>query len=75
MRPGVRMRRVARGFGWVAAVLAGMLVMFGVMTWPPGGLMFALPFVFLMPGALLGLVATALFWLGREPAANHDKPP
>ncbi len=30
-----------------------LLVLVGLASWPPGGLMFALPFVFLMPGAVL----------------------
>ncbi|MGB8240910.1 MAG: hypothetical protein WCE66_07755 [Azonexus sp.] len=45
-----------------------MLVIIGVLTWPPGGLMFALPFVFLMPSGLL-LIGIPLLVLGREPSA------
>jgi len=37
-------------------------------VWPPGGLMFALPFVFLMPAAVLWVVGLLLLRLGRAPA-------
>jgi hypothetical protein len=60
------MRRAARTVGWVLLLLAGLLGVAGLLTWPPGGLMFALPFVFLMPGAVFGLVGGVLLWLGRE---------
>jgi len=35
--------------------------------------MFALPFVFLMPGALFGIVGAILLWLGRE-SRSRDEP-
>jgi len=34
--------------------------------------MFALPFVFLMPGALFGIVGAILLWLGREPRSRGE---
>jgi len=47
------------------AIAAG-LILLGIQSWPPGGLMFALPFVFLVPGLVLGLVGGGLLWLGRS---------
>jgi len=67
------MRRAARIAGWSLVVLAGLLLVAGLLTWPPGGLMFALPFVFLMPGALFGIVGAILLWLGRE-SRPRDEP-
>jgi len=66
------MRRAARIVGWSLVVLAGLLLVAGLLTWPPGGLMFALPFVFLMPGALLGIVGAILLWLGSEPQSRDE---
>jgi hypothetical protein len=46
-------KKIAGALGWVAVVIAALLTFAGIAVWPPGGLMFALPFVFLMPAALL----------------------
>jgi hypothetical protein len=62
------MRSLACVLGWLAAFPGCLLVIIGVLTWPPGGLMFALPFVFLMPSGLL-LIGIPLLVLGREPSA------
>jgi hypothetical protein len=61
-------RRVAIVFGWILLVIAGGLILLVISSWPPGGLMFALPFVFLMPGLLFALIGGALLWWGRRPA-------
>jgi hypothetical protein len=44
------MQTVARGLGRLCVVLAVLLVLVGLTTLPSGGLMFALPYVFLIPG-------------------------
>jgi len=59
------MRKVARVLGGGLLVLSALLIVVGVMTLPSGGLMFALPYVFLMPGALFGIVGWVLLRLGR----------
>lgn len=59
------MRRVSRVLGWIALGLASALILLGISTWPPGGLMFALPFVFLIPGVFLALVGGILLWAGK----------
>ena len=61
-----RMRRAASILGWIALVLATGLVLLGILAWPPGGLMFALPFFFLIPGVILGLIGLLLLWIGRR---------
>ena len=54
------MRRVAYLFGWIALTLAVVLILLGTSTWPPDGLMFALPLVFLVPDIFLTLLGTLL---------------
>jgi uncharacterized membrane protein YvlD (DUF360 family) len=60
------MRRVAYIFGWITMVIAGMLFFLGILSWPPGGLMFALPFFFIIPGVFLALIAAVLLWIGSR---------
>lgn len=60
------MRLVATVIGWVFLVIATALVFLGIASWPPGGLMFALPFVFLIPGIMLAVLGAVLVWLGRR---------
>jgi len=64
------MRIVAAVIGWILIVAASVLLVLGVSSWPPGGLMFALPFVFLIPGMFLALLGAALLWLGRRRVAR-----
>jgi len=61
-------RRLAIVLGWILLVFAGGLILLAIASWPPGGLMFALPFVFLMPGVLFALIGGALLWWGGRPA-------
>lgn len=66
------MRRVASMFGWIALALAVVLILLGIFTWPPGGLMFASPLVFLIPGVFLAFLGTLLLWLGsRRPPSDR----
>ena len=60
------MTRIARGLGNVLLVLAALLALVGVSTWPPGGLMFALPFVFFLPAAFFALIGGTLLWVGQR---------
>ena len=66
------MRRVATVLGWLALTGAAGLILLGIISWPPGGLMFALPFVFLVPGFILALVGGVLVWLGSRPPAGRS---
>jgi hypothetical protein len=67
------MRRIECVIGWIVLVLAAGLILLGIMSWPPGGLMFALPFVFLIPGFFFGLIGSILLWHGSRVSAG--KPP
>jgi hypothetical protein len=69
------MRFVATVIGWIFLVIATALVFLGIASWPPGGLMFALPFVFLIPGILLTVIGVAFVWLGRCRAPNDARRP
>jgi hypothetical protein len=69
--------RLAIVLGWILLVFAGGLILLAIASWPPGGLMFALPFVFLMPGLLFAFVGGVLVWWGGRSArvgpAGPDK--
>ncbi len=70
MPTGPGLRTLARVLGWIAVVVAALLTIAGIAVWPPGGLMFALPFVFLMPAAVFWAVGLLLLRLGRRPEAS-----
>jgi hypothetical protein len=68
------MRRVIRTLGILALVLAGILAGLGIATWPPGGLMFALPYLFLLlavPFALGGVILLLLTRPPRQPDSER----
>jgi len=54
------MRSCAHVPGWLALVGAAGLVLLGLLSWPPGGMMFALPFIFIIPGIFLAIVGGVL---------------
>lgn len=65
--------------GGILLFIAAGLGVLGLLTWPPGGLMFALPYVFLLPAgvvALAGALLLALSFVGsRKPnskEADHE---
>ncbi len=66
------MRRLVRILGSGLTVMGGVLVLAGILTWPPGGLMFALPYMFLLPGALLVVIGALLVFAGRR---QNTQPP
>jgi hypothetical protein len=63
-------RRGATVLGWILLVIAGGLTLLSILSWPPGGLMFALSFIFLMPGLLFALIGGALVWWGGRVYGN-----
>jgi hypothetical protein len=65
------MRTVVRVAGWILVIVAIPLVFAGIVSLPPGGLMFALPFFFLVPGIVLGVIGTILILVTRRRRA-HD---
>jgi len=46
------MRRVLHGIGAIFLLLAVLLGLLALVSWPPEGLFFGLPFFFLMPALL-----------------------
>jgi hypothetical protein len=63
--------------GSALLVMAAVLAALGALTWPPGGLLFALPFLFLMPAAVLGVIGGMVLCTGpwrkrvaRDPATG-----
>ncbi len=52
--------------GWLLASCALLSFGLGIAAWPPGGLMFALPYVFFFSAALVAPFAIGLIWLGRR---------
>jgi hypothetical protein len=69
------MRCVERVLGWIALAIAAGLILLGIQSWPPGGLMFALPFVFLIPGLVLGFIGGVLLWHGSRPSVRVPSEP
>lgn len=60
------MRKLARISGGLCVALAVVLALIGLTTLPSGGLMFALPYVFFVPAAVLGVVGWLLLRWGRS---------
>jgi len=57
-------RRAAAVLGWILLVISAGLILLTILSWPPGGLMFALPYLFLMPGVVFALIGGGLAWWG-----------
>ena len=69
------MKRVATWLGWVLLVIGGILLLLGWWTWPPGGLFFALPYFFLIPGVPSVGIGALLILLGRRGSPTDNAPP
>ena len=69
------MHHVFTVLGWLCALCAGVLILLAVVSWPPGGLMFALPFVFLILALGCAVLAALLLWLGRRLRGNSRSAP
>lgn len=69
------MHTALRVTGRIVLVLAALLAVPGVLSLSTGGLMFALPFVFLIPGAVLAAIGGVLLWLGRRRPCGDVAPP
>jgi hypothetical protein len=60
------MRFVLSAAGSIALLLAALALLLAVASWPPGGLMFAAPYLFLMLAVALGLIGGLLLFVGRR---------
>ena len=66
------MRRFFRVCGWLSLGLAVASLLLAVASWPPGGLFFALPYLFLMVAVALGLGGAVLLFLSRAPREERS---
>ncbi|OGP92521.1 MAG: hypothetical protein A2Z19_00365 [Deltaproteobacteria bacterium RBG_16_54_18] len=66
------MRKILRGVGIFFLIIAVPLGIMTIASWPPGGLFFALPFLFLIPAIIFGMAGGLLLLLTRKP---RDLPP
>jgi hypothetical protein len=67
------MRTLIRVLGGFMLLAAGGMALLGIISLPPGGLMFALPFVLFGLAAILALIGAVLLKLsriGRPPKNN-----
>jgi membrane protein implicated in regulation of membrane protease activity len=55
-----------RAMGWFLWFAGGALCLMGLMTLPDGGLMFALPYVFLIPGLCMVFFGFLLLQIRRR---------
>ena len=61
------MRGILRGVGIFFLICATILVALAIAIWPPEGLFFGLPFIFLIPALLCGIVGGVLLLFTRRP--------
>jgi hypothetical protein len=67
------MRVVFRVFGWISLAFGILLCIIGVASLPAEGLMFALPYFFLMPGIALTIIGGLLVFFTRvKPSASTE---
>ena len=65
------MRTLVRGFSWLMLGLGLLLCLLGILALPDGGLMFALPYVFLLPGiAFASIAGLVLFFTRSTPGSR-----
>jgi hypothetical protein len=60
-------RRILRGIGIFFLICAATLVALAIAAWPPEGLFFGLPFLFLIPALFCGIVGGLLLLFTRGP--------
>jgi vacuolar-type H+-ATPase subunit I/STV1 len=64
---------VFRLLGWTSLVFGILLCLLGLASLPPGDLMFALPFFFLMPGIVLTMLGGLLLFFTRVKASTDTE--
>jgi len=67
------MRRIFRALALLGLIVAGILMLLAVAAWPPGGLMFALPYVFLFMALLVGGPSVVVLLVTRSRRHERDK--
>jgi hypothetical protein len=66
---------VLRALGFLAIAVALIAVFLAIASWPPGGLMFAAPYLFLLIGAVFGAVGAGLVLLARPRRRSRPADP
>jgi len=61
------MRTACRALGALSLALAIFFLLVTVATWPPGGPLFALPYIFLLAALVFGAVGVVLLMVGQPP--------
>jgi len=59
------MRKFLQLVSWIFYILGAFLIIIGISCLPSGGLMFALPYVFILPGLMSVGIGAALSFLGK----------
>ena len=67
------MRQAFRILGWVLLTVGVLLLLIGITTLPGGGLMFALPYFFLIPGVASTAFAGLLLCLTSERRKENSR--
>lgn len=63
-----------RAAGWFLLFAGGALCFLGLMTLPDGGLMFALPYVFFIPGLSMAFFGFLLLQIRERESSVHTDP-
>jgi hypothetical protein len=67
------MNKFFRSMGWIALITGLLLDLLGVLALPDGGLFFALPYFFLIPGMALTAAGGLLAFLARSKKGASNK--
>ena len=67
------MRNLIRTAGWGFLGIAVVCGALGFWAWPPGGLMFALPYLFLIPGGAFAIIGILLLVFGHMGSTNDKE--
>jgi vacuolar-type H+-ATPase subunit I/STV1 len=67
-----QMKQILRFAGWIFLILGLLFDLLGVLALPDGGLMFALPYFFLIPGIALTLIGGLMIFLARVLKKTRD---
>jgi vacuolar-type H+-ATPase subunit I/STV1 len=59
------MKKAFRSLGWMFLILGLLLCLLGVLALPDGGLLFAMPYFFLVPGITLTAIGGFMVLLAR----------
>lgn len=69
----MKARMIFQAIGWISLVLGILLCLLGLASLPAGGLMFALPFFFLMPGIVLTILGVLLLFFTRVRVSTNSE--